>query len=293
MKIAIFSKSPLAAAPLELFKALRRHTRHEVSLINMSANYKDGRSFPYHLLFRSDNGNSRKALQEADIWHIHNYLAYEIKPYRQSKKVMAQFHSLPRMGNWQELMRYADRCYTIRQPNQEKEYQLPALPNVIDPDEYRPEPRPGKIRIAFAPSSRAPVGRPMSKGYKEVREILNKVAAKRDVTIEWIEGIPYEENLKRKARSHILIDDVVTGNFHRTALEGSCFGCVVMSSFKCDQFHHSTLASLEEDLLQLIDVPILRREYQTRARLWVLQKWHAMDQVKEYEAAYEGVINGK
>jgi hypothetical protein len=260
----------------------------------MSASYKDGRSFPYHLLFRSDNGNAIKALRDAEIWHIHNYLAYEIKPYRQGKKVMAQFHSLPKMGNWNELMRYADRCYTIRQPNQEKEYQLPALPNVIDPDEYKPIQRSGgKVRIAFAPSSRAPVGRPMSKGYREVRQVLNRVASKRDIDIEWIEGIPYEENLRRKSNSHILIDDVVTGNFHRTALEGACFGCVVMSSFKCNQFHHSTLRSLEEDLLQLIDVPILRREYQVRSRLWVLQEWHAIDQVKEYEAAYEGVINGK
>ena len=71
--------------------------------------------------------------------------------------IMAQFHSLPRLGNWRDLW---DRTkdgnrYTIRQPLQEMEYGLPALPNMIDPDEYRPAARGRKVRIAFAPSSRA------------------------------------------------------------------------------------------------------------------------------------------
>jgi len=291
MKIVLFSKSPMAAAPWELFKALRKYTNHTIDLINVSHSYRDGRVFPYHLLFRSDNGTARKALRNGDVWHVNNYLMIELKTMRRGHRVLAQFHSLPRLGNWRELMQFADVCYTIAQPNQEKEYRLPGLPNIIDPDEYIPAKRGGKTRIAFAPSSKAPVGRPMSKGYDEVKTILDGIASERDVEIDWIEGIPYEENLKRKSRAHILIDDVVTGNWHRTALEGACFACAVLSSHKCDHFHHSTLRALKQDLLKLIDFPVLRKEFQERSRIWALRDWHAVDRVKEYEQAYERMLN--
>lgn len=290
MRIALFSKTPMAAAPWELFKALRKYTNYSVDLINENHAYRDGRVFPYHLLFRSDNGTARKALRNADVWHVNNYLSTELKTMRRNHRILAQFHSLPRLGNWRELMRFADMCYTITQPNQEKEYRLPGLPNIIDPDEYVPVKRGPKISIAFAPSSRAPIGRPMSKGYNEVKAILNAIASERDVEIEWIEGIPYEENLKRKSKTHILIDDVVTGNWHRTALEGACFGCTVLSSHKCNHFYHSSIEKLKEDLIQLIDFPIIRKEYQERSRLWILRDWHAMDKVKEYTEAYERIL---
>lgn len=290
MKICLFSRTPMAAAPWELFKALRRYTNHTVNLVNVSHSYRDGRVFPYHLLFRSDNGTARKALRNADVWHVNNYLMVELKAMRRSHKVLGQFHSLPRLGNWQDLMRFSDACYTITQPNQEKEYRLPGLPNIIDPDEYIPVKRGAKIRIAFAPSSRAPVGRPMSKGYSEVKAVLNEIALERDVEIEWIEGMPYKENLERKARAHILIDDVVTGNWHRTALEGACFACAVMSSYKCHHFYHSEINRLKSDLFELIDFPVIRKEYQERSRLWVLHDWHAIDKVKEYTDAYRRLL---
>jgi len=228
--------------------------------------------------------------RQADVWHVNNYLMVELKAMRRSHKVLGQFHSLPRLGNWQDLMRFSDACYTITQPNQEKEYRLPGLPNIIDPDEYIPVKRGAKIRIAFAPSSRAPVGRPMSKGYSEVKAVLNEIALERDVEIEWIEGMPYKENLERKARAHILIDDVVTGNWHRTALEGACFACAVMSSYKCHHFYHSEINRLKSDLFELIDFPVIRKEYQERSRLWVLHDWHAIDKVKEYTDAYRRLL---
>ncbi|GAG96194.1 unnamed protein product, partial [marine sediment metagenome] len=56
MKIAIFSKTPLAAAPWELYKALKKYTSVDASLINNTACYRDGRVFPHHLLMASDNG---------------------------------------------------------------------------------------------------------------------------------------------------------------------------------------------------------------------------------------------
>jgi len=290
MKLAIFSKTPLAAAPWELYKALKKYTALDVNLINSTVRYNDGRTFPYHRLLTINNGASMKILQESEIWHIHNYLVPQLIMVKKSQKVIAQFHSLPRLGNWEQLMNFADVCYTIRQPNQEKEYKLKGLPNIIDPDEYRPVRRRSPVKIAFAPSTRVAIGHPGSKGYMQVKVVLDRIASKRDVKIIWIEGRPYGENLELKQQSQILIDDVVTGNWHRTSLEGMCFGCAVFNKVARSPFVYSTLDTLEQRLLWLVDNPAILNDFQERSRLWVLQHWHAMDQVKEYVKAYEEAL---
>lgn len=290
MKLAIYSRTPLAAAPWELYKALKKYTSIDVSLVNNIARYNDGRIFPHHLLLASPNGNAMRVLQKSELWHVHNYLTPQLIILRKNHKVIAQFHSLPRLGNWQQLMNFADVSYTIRQPKQEKEYKLKGLPNIIDPDEYRPIRRKLPIKIAFAPSTRMPVGNPMSKGYNEVKAILNSVANKRDVEIVWIEGKPYEVNLRLKQGSHILIDDVVTGNWHRTSLEGACFGCAVLNKVMKSPLVYASLDTLEERLLWLVDNPSILNNFHERIRLWVLQHWHAIDQVREYVDAYKEAL---
>ena len=291
MKLTIFSRTPLAAAPWELYKALKKYTLLDVSLINGTARYNDGRVFPHHLLLTSPNGNAMHVLQDSDLWHVHNYLVPQLIVLKKNHKVMAQFHSLPRLGNWQALMSFADVNYTIRQPNQEKEYKLKGLPNIIDPDEYRPERRKMPVKIAFAPSTRLAIGHPGSKGYNEVKLVLDNIARKRDVKIIWIERKSYIENLELKQQAHILIDDVVTGNWHRTSLEGMCFGCAVLNRVTKSPFVYATVNTLEERLLWLVDNPEILNEFQERSRLWVLQHWHAMDQVKEYVKAYKEVLH--
>ena len=291
MKLTIFSRTPLAAAPWELYKALKKYTALDVNLINGTNRYNDGRVFPYHLLLTSPNGNAMRILQESDLWHVHNYLVPQLMILKRNHKVMAQFHSLPRLGNWAQLMDFADVNYTIRQPNQEKEYKLKGLPNIIDPDEYRPVRRRTPVKIAFAPSTRLGVGHPGSKGYNEVKVVLDNVAKKRNVEIVWIERESYVENLKMKQQSHILIDDVVTGNWHRTSLEGMCFGCAVLNKVTKSPFVYATLNTVEERILWLVDNPEILNEFQERSRLWVLSHWHALDMVKEYVKAYEEVLH--
>lgn len=287
MKLTIFSRTPLAAAPWELYQALRKYTTLNVNLINNTPRYSDGRTFPYHLLLTANNGAAMRVLQQSDIWHIHNYLVPQLVMIKKNQKVIAQFHSLPRLGNWAQLMDFADVCYTIRQPNQEKEYNLKGLPNIIDPDKYMPRRRKLPIKIAFAPSTRVAIGHPASKGYMQVKAVLDRIATKRDVKILWIEGLAYFENLNQKQQAHILIDDVVTGNWHRTSLEGMCFGCAVLNKVMKSPFVYATLNTLEERLLWLVDNPSILNDFQERSRFWVLQHWHAMDMVKEYKKAYE------
>jgi len=293
MNVTIFSRTPLAAAPWELYKALRKYTNIEVSYINKTNRYADGRFFPYHMLLAKSNGACRAAFLKADILHVHNYWFPVLDEFRKGKKVVAQFHSIPRQLNWAELMRNADICYTIRQPLHIQEYRLPGLPNLLDPDEYLPIRRKGKIKIAFAPSSRAPITSPQTKGYYEVSKILNSVAEKRDIEILWIEKMAYNSNLQMKQKADILIDDTVTGNWHRTSLEGCAFASAVINKIEMDPFVYSGLKELEATLLDLIDHPPKLKAAQERARHWILTKWHPMDLVSAYEEVYKGVLNEK
>jgi hypothetical protein len=287
MRIAIFSRTPLAAAPFELWKAIRKYTDIDASLINGTLRYNDGRTFPGDLTWGFPSAEIK--LKAADVWHIHNYLIDPLVKMKNGQGVVAQFHSLPRLGNWQALMKFSDRNFTIRQPLHQHEYRLPALPNIIDPDEYRPTRRDTKVAIAFAPSSHAPIGHPASKGYREVLAVLGSVAAKRDIDIYLIEGKPYLKNLESKSRCQIVIDDVVTGNWHRTSLEGACFGCAVLNKNRMNPFVYTTLATLEERLLWLIDNPAILACIQEETRAWVESSWHAMDMVLEYVKVYREV----
>lgn len=269
---------------------MEKYTVHEVSLINEMIAYNDGRIFPHSLIYSSSNGAAKNRLIEADIWHVHNYLSEPLETIKHRPGIIAQFHSLPRLGNWKALMEFADKNYTISQPLHEKEYGLPALPNVIDPDEYYPIKKNIKISIAFAPTSRTPVGFPNSKGYHEVKRILNQIATERDVEIVWIEGMPYTQNLRMKAKSHILIDDVVTGNWHRTSLEGACFGCAILNKVQKQPFVYANLKTLKNRLLQLIDNPKTMERIGDMSRLWVLNEWHPIECVKKYIKAYQEVL---
>jgi hypothetical protein len=286
MKVAIFSRTPLAAAPFELWKSLKKYTTIEAALVNSSLRYNDGRVFPGHLQWPTPLAEA--AMREAEVWHIHNYLIDALPKIKNGQGVMAQFHSLPRLGNWACLMAFANKNYTIRQPGQIAEYKLPALPNIIDPDEYRPERRrDARVTIGFAPTSHAPVGHPASKGYSEVLVILAAVAAVRDVEICLIENRPYTVNLKMKSNCHILVDDVVTGNWHRTSLEGACFGCAVVNKNRTMPFVHASLSNLKDRLLWLIDNPNILASVQEQSRVWVESEWHGMDLVQDYAKVYK------
>lgn len=269
---------------------MKKYTYLDVALINDKNQYSDGRVFPFHML-TSNNGISAKRLRESDIWHVHNYWTQILRDAKKSQKIIAQFHSIPRLGNWRELIQQSDKQYTIQQPLQEREYKLPALPNIIDPDEYRPAARDKKIKIAFAPTTRLRYGHPSSKAYYHVRSVLTEVGLKKDIDILWIEGLPYKENLKRKSQAHILIDDIATGNWHRTSLEGACFGCAVLNRVKKHPFVYASLKNLKEKLIWLIEHPRTLQDIQHWTRLWALQEWHAMDRIQEYIKAYSEVLN--
>ena len=111
-----------------------------------------------------------------------------------------------------------------------------------------------------------------SKGYETTVKILEKLTKKFPVKLETIGNrqISHAESLAMKRRSHIVIDECVTGSYHRNSLEGLACGAVVINGIGIlpevekvlqfctgetaeNPFVSATLENLEEVLVNLIE----------------------------------------
>jgi hypothetical protein len=76
-----------------------------------------------------------------------------------------------------------------------------------------------KIKIAYFPSTIRRHNQYYDKGSTQTLPILKRLAEKYDIRVEVGHSIPYQECIKRKKDAHIIIDECITGSFHKTTLE--------------------------------------------------------------------------
>ena len=288
----MLANTALAGAPYECMKVLNKYTDLEVRCITMKNHYADGRVFPKDLVWSLDSVEGTKLINEADIVHIHNE-PFHGDPngiFLESKKILIQGHSVPvRPLFTARLMPCTTHAYTITQPMQEHTYALPSLPNLIDPDEFQPIERSNpKMRIVFAPTNRWKSHLPGSKAQAEVINILKGFESIAEVDI--FSNLPYEENLKRKQQADVIIDDVVADTFHRTTLEGCCFGACVLTGAK-GPWLKTSLVNLKATLHMLIKQPQVMKSVQKQCREWVTTVWNPKIQSQKYVEAYQKVMN--
>jgi hypothetical protein len=71
-----------------------------------------------------------------------------------------------------------------------------------------------------------------SKGYNTTMRILDRLAARFSLQLEVIRNgqVAHAQALAMKRRAHIVIDECVTGSYHRSSLEGLATGCVVVNA---------------------------------------------------------------
>lgn len=286
MKVVMLSKTPLAGAVYETVKCLRKYAGLDIRWIAIKNRYNDGRVFPKDLLWSENSDLCLKLIREADIIHMHN----EIFPYAREiwehKNLVVQFHSVPKRADFDEMCKLTIHCYTLKQPLQEFEYNLPGLPNLMDPEEYFPIDKPigNKLKIVFAPTNDWPSSSKGSKGKYEVIKILDEFSAIADVEI--FSNLPYEVNLKLKRESDILIDDVVNRTFHKTTIEGCCFGLVVLTSTISRGWLYADLNTLRDLISDLIDDYEKVKIWKMFSREWIKTEWHPKNLVNLYMEVY-------
>jgi len=293
LRVVMLSSTPLAGAPYETVRCLRKYSSYfdDIHLIQWKNKYTDGRVFPSEILYPQDEDYCDRLISQADVVHVNNPPFSRPLKFNFSR-VLWQFHSVPLRTSFHSYLSRFHFCYTIMQPLHQRVYRLFPFPNLMDPEEYKPlkHSLPSKPRIVFAPTNRFPATTPGTKCAEQVAEILRSFESRFEIDI--FNNLPYVQNLERKRRADIIIDDVVNKTFHKTTLEASCFGTCVITSWDNGHFCYADLKSLPKvlDFLAKNSSEIVR--YKRLSRRWILNRYHPAKLVKLCEFAYQRVLGG-
>ena len=287
MKIAHYKATPLAWAPDALSDAINRYSPHQ------SAVYTDPKA-------------ARRS--GADLVHFHNVFFPVAQP------ACIQYHSPPDYKNlmhWQDhpsvpAMRLVIAQYHATLP---EFADCRIVRNVLDwrRDEFRPR-KAAALRIGYSPSCKERRGQWWDKGYERTVAILRSVAREvPGVEVDVITDTPLPECLRRKAACLVVIDECVTGSYHRSALEGTALGKYTICWLSPEvrrvlakasgskllvPFHSVPIDKLEEHLVRLCCEKSAEeiRRIGAFARWWMETHWRPEDIVAEYCGIYQEVL---
>jgi len=126
-----------------------------------------------------------------------------------------------------------------------------------------------KIKVGYYPSTILRENQYYDKGFLPTTKILFKLKRKYpNVIFDIAHKISYKQCMTRKRDCHILIDECVTGSFHKTTIEGLMLGCnvIVHINSKINKIHNklysqtlpvcdTKIGKLEETLEELLQMP--------------------------------------
>ena len=175
-------------------------------------------------------------VDNADVVIIHNSPPADLVERLKTVPCVRMVHSQPSLVRNQPTGRWKIPFGVVAQywPRTWEGYEFSLLPNLIDlyDERFRPKEVPlDRIKVAYFPShgqKHAP-GSALFGNNKGVEETL---AALRDLDIDLDYGqdIDFWECMERKRNAHIVIDECVTGGYHRASLEGACMGKVAVNN---------------------------------------------------------------
>jgi len=241
LRIVSYATTPEAGVPAILARCIAARTSHQARCVWAERSYGNGISFDGDIEWRQRPAEAEAALAEADLVIVHNG--------KVDQRHAALIRSKPVVTMAHNYMWNVDRTW-VRQglPGVVVgQYQatLPefagwhVVPNPIPLWEaaYQPEPKGDEIRIAYTPSGRHesyPEGHRLywhAKGYATTMRILDNLSRRYPVRIDAVRErqLSHAEALAAKRRAHIVIDECVTGSYHRNSLEGLACGCLVVN----------------------------------------------------------------
>jgi len=197
-----YKTTPLANAPDELFKSQLKFGKYKYYFVNSP------------ILIRA---LLNKYKDNKIIIHCHNLMC-GIPPL-ENVKFIIQYHSEPSANvnlsppaHYKKLVLNQYHCLLNEYKNCELVRNILYLPD-FEKTFYE------KIKIAYFPSTIRRHNQYYDKGSTQTLPILKRLAEKYDIRVEVGHSIPYQECIKRKKDAHIIIDECITGSFHKTTLE--------------------------------------------------------------------------
>jgi hypothetical protein len=307
LRILSYATTPVAGVPAMLGREIARATGHEGRTVWAANGYGNGVVFDGDVEYRRNQRQAAELLDAADVVVVHNG---KVDPRHAAAIAAKPVVTLAHNYMWNVDKRFVDAGYPGLVVGQ---YQatLPEfagwtpVPNPIPLWEdthaaAQPADRQGPVTICFVPSGqheRYPAGHRLfwhAKGYRSTMAVLDGLARSHGIRLEVLRGgqVSHREALAMKRRSHIVIDECVTGSYHRASLEGLAVGAVVVNGIGqlagvpellglCAggaaemPFVPADLASLHDVLVGLIERgPDALAEDGRRNRAWMETHWN-------------------
>ncbi|UXH79177.1 capsular polysaccharide synthesis protein [Roseateles amylovorans] len=331
LRIVSYSTMPVAGVPAVLARCIDHETPDAASCVWATGSYGNGVQFDGGVSWRSQPQQAQTLLAEADLVIVHNgKIEAAHRRVLQSKPILTMAHNYGWNVDFQ-FIRAGHPGVVVGQ------YQatLPefagwtVVPNPIplwDPV-HAPETPQGRgpgIGIAYTPSGRYeryPPGHRLywhGKGFDSTMRTLDRLARLPGVRLETTRGgqVSHLQSMAMKRRSHIVIDECVTGSYHRNSLEGLAVGAVVVNGMgqlpgvreaflRCAGegvddtcidalFECATLASLPARLEALVAMgPEALVELGRRRRAWMETHWRFETQWQtQWRPAIDRAMNG-
>jgi len=293
----------------------------------LSRNGYTNLSFPSDLCWPEDKIEILELIKTVDLIHLHNYVdlktdcfyPIDFKSLWDSyTPIVRQFHSTPDLicrykGITKEELSSCPIPRLVISQYPERFYpSAKVVPNIVTNFSSFPCDISKPVRIGYSPSNfrRARECRWDTKGYIETRSILNKFVKKAkkkglSVDLDIMEGVPFDECLRRKSSCDIVIDDLVTGSYHMSSLEGLASGALVLA-FVDERVREQTmmladgtflplvntkLENLLETLIFFCENRLLMNEFRYSSLAWMKKNWDPVGNAELFIDVYRQVID--
>jgi hypothetical protein len=326
MNIVHLALTPLAGAPIRIVQALNRHTSIRARLINFNPAAYGSRVFDEDIDFRTQADLALELIDSADLIHLHHWMDLENNPFGidlRGRKLLRHFHSEPAfiqrhtgvdpsvlIGDEHPqivVAQFHERLYPRARP----------VPNLINFDAIdgviasrvnaQAVERPATV--AFFPTDATPAAesRWNTKGAPETIRLVSALANRGGFRLDTGSDLPHALVLARRHAANVVIDEMVTGSYHLSGLEGLALGRPTFGYLDARMVSVLTLLSgsdslpwinlplhrIEEPLEIFLQSPDLCALVGERSGQWMRTHWDTARMVGHYVKVYEDVLDGQ
>lgn len=301
--------------PVRLVNALNRHTPHRARLVDTTR----WDLYEHDVVFDEDPKTAAALAESADIIHLHNYLDCDSREFApidfralrsRGVPVLRHFHSLPglvaeRMGVPVERVLEDDLPSVVIAQYPERFFpRSMVVPNFVPQNEPDLLPASGPPQYDIFFSHTKPTGawenRWNTKGAPETRTMLKRIGADTGCSVRAVTDLPLAEVLPLRRSSRIVLDELVNGSYHLSALEGLAVARPVLayldartlrllrefSGSDVCPFINVRLEEAEPVLRHLLAHPELAEAVGRAGRQWLEEHWSELSMIRHFENIY-------
>jgi ADP-heptose:LPS heptosyltransferase len=302
LEVVSYATTPVAGVPAILARCISAATPHKARCVWARNDYGNGVVFDGDVEWTRVPREAERLIGEANLVIVHNG---KVDPAHRSLLAQKPVITMAHNYRWNVDSGFVDAGFPGVVIGQ---YQatLPefagwsVVPNPVPLWEpaYQPQGKPDVVTIAYTPSGRHESYPPEhklywhGKGYETTTRVLRTLARRHEVRLQIIEDaqVSHAAALAMKRSAHIVIDECVTGSYHRNSLEGLALGCVVINGLGLRRpirevlqtcagsadspFVSARLETLEDELERLIALgPAVLAQRGAASRQWMEQHW--------------------